>query len=170
MKWKMENRRWKIQSGFTLIEILVGLTIIGLLFGVGYVNFRDFSRRQAIAGAAKLLQGDLRLAQQQASSGQKPDDINCNDPNTLTGYFFNVVSSSEYTIFAGCSAGYSLILSKDVTLPPGISIASTQNPILFKVLGAGTNIPQGSTITITLTQEATNNISTISVGSGGEIQ
>lgn len=166
----MVNVKSKNQSAYTLIEILVGLTIIGLLFAVGYVNFRDFSRRQAIAGAAKLLQGDLRLAQQQALSGQKPDDPNCNNPNTLTGYYFNVVSMTEYTVYAGCSLGNSSILSKDVTLPAGISITASQNPILFKILGAGTNIPQGNTVTVTLTQAATNNVFTISIGSGGEIQ
>ena len=60
------------KSGFTLIEILVSMTIIGFLFSFGYASFRDFSRRQALAGVVKQVQGDLRLAQQKALSGEKP--------------------------------------------------------------------------------------------------
>ena len=54
--------------GYTLIEILVGLTIIGIIFGVGFASFREFSRRQSLAGGVKTLVGDLRLAQEQAIS------------------------------------------------------------------------------------------------------
>ena len=67
-------------SAYTLIEILVGLTIVGLLFGFGFVSFRDFSRRQTLAGSAKKVQGDLRLTQESALSGKKPSDFDCNPP------------------------------------------------------------------------------------------
>ena len=58
---------WKIRNGYTLIEILVALTIIGLLFSFGYVSFRDYSRRQAVSDAVKTMQGDLRLAEGDAN-------------------------------------------------------------------------------------------------------
>lgn len=159
------------QKGYTLIEILVGLSIIGLLFAVGYVNFRDFSRRQAIAGAGKLLQGDLRVAQQLALSGQKPTDANCAGTNGLTGYYFEL-SSTEYKIYAGCSGGVSTEITKEIFLPTGISVSPlpSPNPILFKVLGHGTNIPEGGTAEIILIQSQTNNTFTVTVGAGGDIQ
>lgn len=160
------------EEGYTLIEILVALTIIGLLFGVGYVNFRDFSRREAIAGAGKLLQGDLRLAQQLALTGQKPSDSSCNDPNILSGYDFTFVSNSEYTIKADCSGGTVSTVTKDVTLPSDISLSAlpSPNPILFKIIGQGTNIPSGTNVTIQLVQAQTTNTYTITIGSGGDIQ
>lgn len=159
------------KKGFTLIEILVGLTIISILFAVGYLNFRDFSRRQAIAGAAKLLLGDITLAEQQALSGQVPADTNCTGTNVLNGYDFQVVSTTEYWIIADCTGGPPSKPTKDVTLPSGIFISTPNpNPILFKVLGMGTNIPTGVTATITLTQTATTNTAQVIVGSGGRIQ
>lgn len=158
-------------KGYTLIEILVGLTIIGLLFAIGYVNFRDFSRRQAVIGAGKILQGDIRLAQQQALSGQKPDDPKCNDPNTLDGYFFDVISGSEYKIYASCTGGNVGTPTKDVIIPFNITISKpVPDPILFKVLGSGTNIPAGGFATIKLTQTNTTNIYQLTIGAGGEIQ
>lgn len=164
--------RLNSEKGYTLIEILVTLTIIGLLFGVGYINFRDFSRRETIAGAGKLLQGDLRLAQQMALSGQKPQDVSCNSPNLLNGYDFSVVSPSEYTIKADCSGGVVSTLAKDVNLPSDITFSPipSPNPVVFKVLGHGTNIPSGSTVSVTLIQSQTSNTFVVNVGSGGDIQ
>lgn len=156
------------RDGYTLIEILVVLTIIGLLFNFGYVNFRDFSRRQAVVGAAKTIQGDLRLAQSDATTGQKPSDGSCDLPKTLDGYSFYVIPPSEYKIEANCGATTTVI--KDVNLTSGITISIPSiNPVLFKILGQGTNI--GATDwTLILTQAETANTVTVTVTSGGEIR
>lgn len=161
------------ECAYTLIEILVGLTIIGLLFGFGFVSFRDFSRRQAISGAAKNIQGDLRLAQGDAVSGQKPEDANCNSPNVLTGYAFNVVSDIKYSIEADCVGnGTSNVTDvKDVNLPSDIKLVTpSPNPLIFKVLGQGTNLVSGSDWILTLNQVGTTNTLDVTVTSGGEIQ
>ncbi len=161
-------------KGYTLIEILVGLTIVGLLFGVGYANFRAFSQRQIVKDAAKNIQGDLRLTQGMALAGQKPDDPLCNSPlNTLIGYNFTILSPSTYEIRATCSGGSASSANKTITLSPGASFSSpfpSPNPILFKVLGNGTNISDGQTVTIKIVQDGTLNESTVSVSSGGQIQ
>lgn len=166
--------RIKNTHGYTLIEILVGLTIIGLLFGVGYANFRSFSRRQVVINAAKSIQGDLRLAQEIALAGQKPSDPECKSPaNTLNGYNFTVLSPSSYEIRAVCSGGNIASATKTVVLDSAAAIASpfpVPNPILFKVLGRGTNIPEGENAVITIVQTGTSTTSTINVSSGGQIQ
>lgn len=159
--------------GYTLIELLVGLTIISLLFGFGFVSFREFSRRQALAGVAKTIRGDLRLAQQMALSGEKPLHSPCTSAKLLNGYRFTVVDSQQYAIRAYCSIGGSEVEVevKTVNLVSGVSISTPfpdPNPILFKVLGQGTNIP-GQT-TIILTQSLTGNIVTITITQGGEIK
>ncbi len=163
---KLQITNWK--SGYTLIEILVALTVLGLLFGFGFVSFRDFSRRQALQGAVQSVQGDLRLAQGDALSGEKPSACSAD----LNGYSFQVVSASEYKLLANC--GVSPILVKDVVLPSGIIISTpTVNPIMFKTLGQGTNIPASNvpaSTTITLTQQNTTNSATVTVTIGGQIQ
>lgn len=168
----MTNVKLQISTkskGYTLIEILVGLTIVALLFTIGYVNFRDFARRQAIAGAGKLLEGDIRNAQQQALSGQKPDVLACNNPNTLNGIQFAVDSATKYLINADCTGG--VVTIKSVNLAAGVSVNTPDpNPIEFKVLGQGTNIPSGASAIVTLSQAATNNTFSLTIGSGGEIQ
>lgn len=156
--------KFKIQA-YTLIEILVALTIVGLLFGVGYVSFRDFSRRSAISGAAKKIQGDLRLAQGMALAGQKPSDCIAN----LDGYRFKVINSTEYKIEAIC--GNVTSVTKDVEISSDLSLTiSPAPPILFKVLGSGTDIGDGNVSTLTLTQAGTSNKIDIVITSGGEIK
>lgn len=166
--------RLKHTFGYTLIEILVGLTIVGLLFGVGYANFRSFSRRQVVINAAKNIQGDLRLTQEIALAGQKPSDSNCDSPaNTLNGYNFTVLSPSSYEIRAVCSGGSVASATKTVTLDSAATVASpfpVPNPIMFKVLGRGTNIPEGQNAVITIVQTGTTTQSSITISSGGQIQ
>ncbi|KKT66212.1 MAG: Methylation site containing protein [Candidatus Woesebacteria bacterium GW2011_GWC2_45_9] len=157
----------KHNAAYTLIEILVALTIVGLIFGIGYVNFRDFARRQALAGTARSVMGDSRLAQGQALAGKKPASVFCDPPNRLNGYNFRVNSTSSYQIEAACSGGN--VVTKSATLPADISISTPfPNPILFKILGEGTNLSADATII--LTQTGTSNTRSITVTQGGEIK
>lgn len=154
----------KQSSAYTLIEILVALTIVGLLFNFGYVSFRDFSRRQVVAGVSKQIQGDLRLAQSNALSEQKP--LGCN--TTLNSYSFSVESASRYTIKADCGA--SEIIVKDVNLPTDVLVSTpSPNPLQFKVLGQGTDLGVNDWV-LTLTQTGTENVGNVTVTSGGEIK
>ncbi|MGA2910626.1 MAG: prepilin-type N-terminal cleavage/methylation domain-containing protein [Candidatus Microgenomates bacterium] len=166
-------------KGYTLIEILVSLTIVGLLFSFGYISFRDYSRRQTVAGVVKEIQGDLRLAQEDALAGQLPSSTDdpkgfCSGTNSLNGYYFDIISTSEYDLEAVCTGGtVSTIFgenpAKQVTMPSDVLISATDNPILFKILGQGTNIPNGQNAEIDLSQVGTTNKGVVLVGSGGEI-
>lgn len=163
----VQKKSSKIPLGYTLIELLVTLTIVGLLFGFGFVNFRDFSRRQELQGAVKEVQVDLRLAQSNAITGQKP--VGCSAALTLDSYSFYITSTNpaSYQLLANC--GTTPIDVKDVSLPADISFSSFNlNPIKFKALGQGTNITSGSA-TIILKQVG-GGTATVSVTMGGQIQ
>jgi len=155
-------------KGYTLIEVLISLTVIGLLFGFGFANFRDFSRRQQLVSVARKIKGELRLVQSKASAGEKPADLKCNGVNTLSSYSFEITDTASYRILANCLGGDVVI--KNETLPEGISMTSTQNTISFKVLGQGNNITQGSDAVITFIQTGTDNSSLVTVTVGGEIK
>jgi len=164
-----KNTNTQINFGYTLIEVLIYLSIIGLLFSVGYASFRDFSRRQELSGAIKLIQGDLRLAQENASSGQKPES--CSNLTSLDGFEFIIASNTEYKIRANCIGLLNAVEIKNVLLPSGIIMATSSiNPLKFKVLGQGTNLGEGSTWVLTLTQTATGKVENVTVTSGGEIK
>lgn len=53
-------------QGFTLIEIMVVIVIIGITVGFALIAFGDFGESKRILFAAEQLANNLRLAQQQA--------------------------------------------------------------------------------------------------------
>lgn len=157
------------RSAYTLIEVLVGLTIIGFLFAIGFASYRDFARREALISTAKKVQGDLRLAQGFALAGEKPEDPFCTGSNLLNYYGFKVYNSNEYKIEANCTGG--TVVNKDVTIQSGIQLSiPSPNPIKFKVLGQGTNIPDGQSVNLIFTQTGTTRTYTITISSGGDIK
>jgi len=144
-----------------------------MLFSFGFVSYRDFTRRQTLGSFAKQLQGDIRLAQANALSGIKPQVASCDSTYILDNYSFNILSATEYELVAVCSkVGFaSSITTKSVELPIGITISTPAiNPVTFKVLGQGNNIPSGQTVVYTLTQLGTANTHTMTVSSGGEVK
>lgn len=151
-------------KGYTLVELLIGITIISIVFGVGLAGYREFSRRQALTGVSKQLKADLRLAQQLALTGQKPNDVSC---NTLDGYIFSRVDASTYRISADCAGIATPYVYKEVNLGSDITLSSTNTSFMFKVLGQGTDLAASNTLTLTHTS---GNQSIMVVGVGGDVR
>lgn len=149
--------------GYTLIELLVGISIVGIIFSVGYAGFRQFSQRQQLAGVAKSITSDLQLIKQKALTGEKPSGVAC---TKLDGYAFFRSSATRYILQAVCTNNPT-IATKTVDLT-GITMTVTTNSTVFKVLGQGTGL--AATNTITLTQTATGNTYSITIGTGGDIR
>lgn len=148
-------------SAFTLIELLIGIMIMSIVFTIGYASYRDFSRRQELAGITKELNSNLRKIQQMASSGQKPN-ATCVQ---LNSYSFEITALQTYKLFANCTSDTKIIVNK-IVLPTGITI-SGQN-FEFKILGQGTNLSEDNVITISSTKSGSS--STVTVGKGGDIK
>ena len=149
--------------GYTLIELLIVISIMGLIIVGGYAGFRDFSRRQALTGQARMVEADLRQAQQKALAGDKGG---CS--GVLAGYQF-AVSGSSYSVTPVCSVANGL--AKDVPLSAGytLALAPPVSGILFKVLGQGTNLAAGAVEQVIVTQTATGKQTKIRVTAAGEI-
>lgn len=148
-------------KGYTLIELLVGISIVLIIFSVGFASYREFSRRQALVGILKQVKADLRLAQQLSLTGQKPSGVTC---ATLVGYKFFRSDSLNYKLIADCTNADHEI--KNVVMPENTTISA--GSVTFKVLGQGTDLTSPLTFTITNTTAATSG--TVTVGIGGDIQ
>lgn len=155
---------------FTLIEIMVVLAIGALVFIGGYAGYRDFTRRQILSGAQEELKSNLALARQFSLSGEKPGNI-C-PGSTLEGYQVGFEAGcfqygcTSYKIQAKCESGGPYEV-RSILIPQGISISGLDTPVLFKVVGQGTDL--SSDLTITLTQGSTGAQSTVTVTSAGTI-
>lgn len=141
-------------AGFTLIEMLVVIAIMGIIMGgsiAGYIRFND---RQIVLTAGKELLTNIRQAQGRATSGVKTPTT-C---TTLTGYRIQAsAGASSYTLDSVCSnATYNV---QTYTLPSGVTFQSAVS-IVFQgqyggvtgVTAAGTNITiQGNSLTYVIT-------------------
>lgn len=59
MIMKFIKNRFYLKQGFTLIEILVTITIVGLLLVVSIPNFRSFKYKNDLARAAEIVQSGI---------------------------------------------------------------------------------------------------------------
>lgn len=153
---------------FTLIEILVAISIVALVLGFGFAGFRQYSQRQVLFAVARGVKSDLRSLQQKALSGEKsPAVIAPCAGKFLDGYRFDIVSTTLYRMSAMCS-GVEVVI-EDKSLDSGFTISASIDPILFKVLGQGTSIPSGNSV-VRITQTATLKYIEISVSAEGSIK
>ena len=128
------------KNGFSLVELLTVISIMTVLFGFGYSNYRDFQRRQHLESAVRMIKSDLRLAQEMALAGRKPSDC----VGDLEGYEFQLSSinsgwSSQYELRTLCAS--SNVDYKIVDLPEGteIRVFGVTNGFHFLPLGQGIN-------------------------------
>lgn len=149
------------KKAYTLIELLVVIIISLIIFGVGVAGYREFSRRQALTGILKQTKADLRLAQQLALSGQKPEGLVC---TKLNSYTFTRTSSTNYQLIANCSNANYITKSIDMPTNTTISVGS----VIFKVLGQGTSL--SSPLTFTITNSVSGTSGQVVIGIGGDIK
>jgi len=93
----------KSARGYTLIELLVAISLALIISSFGLAYYSSFNRRQIVEQAAKRIVSDIRLAQNLALSQQKPlvsPGCTC---TTFNGYLFDRITGSSYRIVPDCS-------------------------------------------------------------------
>lgn len=170
-RMRKETKFLSEAKGFTLVELLAVVAIIGLLTGIGIPAFNAFNRRQTLTQATKNLKTDLRAVQNRAVSGVegKRWGIHLTD------------ESNQYEIFStDDSSAYSSGKAKDLPSDVRVSnlqvggVSRTPANVIFDRLTGEVGVYSddgsqkfGSDITITLTLSGTNRY--VRVDAGGKI-
>jgi len=164
----VRNKLVSMQTkGYSLLEILIVLVIIGVVFSVGIAQFRDFSRRQAVRVAARQLLGDIREIQSQALSGKKP--AGCT--GTFNGIRFAMTGSSgppQYEIQAQCSTASPAANVK--TLADSVYIQTPlPGDVVFRTVANGTNLVAGSSRVVTVCASGISGGISLTISASGDV-
>jgi prepilin-type N-terminal cleavage/methylation domain-containing protein len=170
-----------MKKGFTFIELLVAMAIMGILITIATANFRDFGVRQKVDDYTRTLSSELRLIQGKAAAGVKEPPTSCTGP--LTGYqvSFNVgaqgvsggnTKAGGYTVYSLCPTSPNAVST--VTFPTDESVTINRNPananFTFKTLQSGTDISSSSPFVITVTSGSSTKSLTITIDATGTIK
>lgn len=160
--------------GFSLIELLVSISVVAILSGIGLAAFSTFSRRQIVASATRQLLSDLRLAQSKADSNEKTVDCEDADPDEdlLLGYKVEVNSTDkQYQISPVCTSTPPPAPIKTVSFSPVITVGIVSNPltITFRTMRQGVESVGFANSKVAISLSAYGVTRTVTVSQSGEI-
>ena len=113
------------QNGFTLIELMVVLSITAVLGTLGIAGFMTYNQTQVLQSSASEVVTMLNLAKSRAQSQIKPSAL-CSS-GTLDGYSVSVriVQDRSYALWLKCSGLDVKINEQDKNLPSGLRFTSS---------------------------------------------
>lgn len=146
----MNNSIRKIKScqnnkGFTLMELMIVIAIIGVIVLVAYPNFKGSKQDSALYGEARKVMTDIRYTQQLASNVRQQCSLNFSSTGYSIQYngttdksvtFENSVayiSGGSITVnISGIITGYDPVLGQIITFRKG-----TNSNVYLKIDNAG---------------------------------
>lgn len=87
-------------SGFTLVEILVVISIIIIMSGIVFVGYREGERQLILQRAANKLAQDIRRVEEMAMSAKECQPCGGGVPVGGYGVYFDKSNPSSYIIYA----------------------------------------------------------------------
>lgn len=126
---KKKNKIFNNFLGFTLIELMTSITIVGIISTVFIVNYRSTEEKSKLTMAVQKVASDIRLVQSY-SLGEK--EFNGSFPVGGWGVNFDIATPEKYIIFAdeNSSKNYDNVSEKfaEILLPSGVKINSLSIP------------------------------------------
>ena len=124
----------KFRAGFTLVEMLIAVTISIVLVGMGVASYLQFADRLEVRQAGKEFLVTIRGVQKRSQSGEKPPTC----PDKLVGWQISRVNETSYRVGALC--GGSGLVGEEISVLPGEAKFITSGfSVSFLGLGGGVN-------------------------------
>jgi len=114
------QRVWEDERGFTLVEVLVTIILMGIVFGIASSTWFGLVESRRVDSATNQLAADLRLAHSKAT-------------NRLTSQTVTLTTGSEYTM-----TGVAGTLDLDDDPDEDVVVVDTAATITFNPNGSAT--------------------------------
>ena len=136
---KQERRNYFQELGFSFIELLVVVGMVGLATGIGVAAYNNFNDQQKVEQAAKELASNLRFLQSNAISGIKSFGTeSCGANENLDGWYADITNNKYYLM---CSNGDEIPASDDrLPLVEGADISSSPGLVRFNPVYGDTDL------------------------------
>lgn len=162
----------KFEKGFTLIEVIVVVSVAAILTTVGIASFSSYNQTEKVKTASLELVNALNTAKARAQSQEKPSG--CVTLNKYrVGLCFQAGAcesgeTSRYVLYAECEAANTLYPIYKGKFPAGVSFGTTQSQIFyFNLLTGSIDFAAVSPASIAVTDSTTTK--TIQVYTDGRI-
>lgn len=135
------------QRGFTLLELMFTIALLGTLLGLAAPSFRDFLRNSKLTASSNDLLADLNLARTEAikrresvivcssstAAESDPDDLSCRDTDATTfdGWFVYVDEDGD----GAYDAGTDPVVSQRAGAPEGVTAKSDTGFVSYASTG-----------------------------------
>jgi len=139
---KFEDSKIFLPDGYTLVEILVALTIMAVIISFGLASWTNYREAKSLDQAGLSLVSFLRGVRAKATSGKKPI-VDC---QSLVGYQVN----DSLEVAACCQNGVENCDEIVKTFNPSVSVGTTCNNFPIKFLAVNGRLGVGNTASIDL--------------------
>lgn len=103
--------KYRDQSGFTIVELLVVIVVIGILAAITIVSYSGISQRAIVSSMqSDLSNGSTKLQSANVVNGQYPDSIDCSQPESATNACIKASGSNTF-IYKKLGTGFALVSS-----------------------------------------------------------
>ncbi|MBI2018653.1 prepilin-type N-terminal cleavage/methylation domain-containing protein [Candidatus Daviesbacteria bacterium] len=166
-------------KGFTLVELLVVISIMALLGVVAYANFKDFAQDQVVNKAIGQIQTAFRLAQANATSGVTCLDLGGADwsvqirtdgtnVDLICGSSNSVVQTTILENVEVDSVGGSACAPGSTSALP-LTVTYSKLSGTVKIDGSDNCIDNSATVSVNFKNLKTSNTKTFTISKGGAI-
>jgi prepilin-type N-terminal cleavage/methylation domain-containing protein len=163
----MMDKKAKLISGFTLIEILIAIAIMLIMFMVGYASLSSPKSENKLKAAQREVASAISMAHSYALQG-KTQKNSSGDIFLPIEYRFRFIDNNTYGIY--CTGCVNPVEKYDLSNGVNLSNPSAANTIIkFSVPNGEASFPSGTSLSFTLRLGTSGATKTVNVDSSGAV-